>query len=141
MTMTLYKVPAVRSSGDPIHIRSNSVPTNWTKRSILLIASFISWFAWHIEQAITLKKYPAQLSLTAWIYCIGAAQSAVFTLIIQHKQAAWSIRYNNDFWSIIYAGVVCSGYNNLHSTMVHKTKRTRFCDHCTLAEYIIIIGL
>ncbi|TQD73433.1 hypothetical protein C1H46_041019 [Malus baccata] len=36
-------------------------------------------------------------------------QSAVFTVTIQHKRLAWSIRYNNDFWSIIYAGVVCSG--------------------------------
>ncbi|KAM1234521.1 WAT1-related protein At4g08300-like [Malus sylvestris] len=110
MTMTLYKGPAVRSSpGAPKHITSNSVHENWTKGSILLIGSCISWSAWFIMQAITLKKYPAQLSLTTWINCIGAAQSAVFTVTIQHKRVAWSIRYNNDFWSIIYAGVVCSG--------------------------------
>ncbi|GMY06219.1 WAT1-related protein At4g08300-like isoform X5 [Fagus crenata] len=58
---------------------------------------------------ITLKKYPAQLSLTAWINLIGAAQSAAFTVLIQHKPAAWSIAFNIDFWTIIYAGVVCSG--------------------------------
>ncbi len=54
-------------------------------------------------QGITLKKYPAQLSLTAWINLIGAAQSAAFTVLIQHKPAAWSIAFNIDFWTIIYA--------------------------------------
>ncbi|KAF9613252.1 hypothetical protein IFM89_006611 [Coptis chinensis] len=29
--------------------------------------------------AVTLKKYPAQLSLTAWMSFVGGAQSAVFT--------------------------------------------------------------
>ncbi|KAK4572687.1 hypothetical protein RGQ29_030924 [Quercus rubra] len=63
-----------------------------------------------MAQAFTLKKYPAQLSLTAWINLIGGAQSAAFTVLIQHKPAAWSIAFNNiDFWSIVYAGVVCSG--------------------------------
>ena len=55
-------------------------------------------------QAFTLKKYPAQLSLTAWINLIGGAQSAAFTVLIQHKPAAWSIAFNSiDFWSIVYA--------------------------------------
>ena len=108
-------------------------------------------------QAFTLKKYPAQLSLTAWINLIGGAQSAAFTVLIQHKPAAWSIAFNNiDFWSIVYAVIkecerisnyyfcfkwcfkrfICQmagscmlRYNNLHSTMVHWTKRTSFCDH------------
>ncbi|PRQ25880.1 putative EamA domain-containing protein [Rosa chinensis] len=110
ITMTSYKGPAIQSfSGASQHIRSNFVHKSWTKGSILVIASCITWSIWYIMQGITLKKYPAQLSLTTWINCIGAAQSAVFTVIIQHKRAAWRITYNNDFWSIIYAGVVCSG--------------------------------
>ncbi|ONH93319.1 hypothetical protein PRUPE_8G225600 [Prunus persica] len=110
MTMTLYRGPTVQSfPGASVHIRSDSVHKNWTKGSILIVASCISWSIWFIMQGITLKKYPAQLSLTTWINCVGAAQSAVFTVIIEHKQAAWSISYNNEFWSILYAGIVCSG--------------------------------
>ncbi|XP_016650687.1 PREDICTED: WAT1-related protein At1g44800-like [Prunus mume] len=110
MTMTLYRGPAVQSfPGASVHIRSDSVHKNWMKGSILIVASCISWSIWFIMQGITLKKYPAQLSLTTWINCIGAAQSAVFTVIIEHKRAAWSISYNNEFWSILYAGIVCSG--------------------------------
>ncbi|CAL2225147.1 unnamed protein product [Prunus armeniaca] len=59
--------------------------------------------------AITLKRYPAQLSLTTWMSFIGAAQSAVFTVCIEHRRAAWTIGLNIDLWSILYAGVVCSG--------------------------------
>ncbi|VVA16060.1 PREDICTED: WAT1-related [Prunus dulcis] len=59
--------------------------------------------------AITLKRYPAQLSLTTWMGFIGAAQSAVFTLCIEHRRAAWAIGFNIDLWSILYSGAVCSG--------------------------------
>ncbi|BBG92477.1 nodulin MtN21 /EamA-like transporter family protein [Prunus dulcis] len=59
-------------------------------------------------QAITLKRYPAQLSLTTWMGFIGAAQSAVFTLCIEHRRAAWAIGFNIDLWSILYSGAVCS---------------------------------
>jgi hypothetical protein len=33
---------------------------------------------------------------------VGAAQSAVFTVIVQHKRAAWTIGFDIDFWSIVY---------------------------------------
>ena len=33
---------------------------------------------------------------------MGAAQSAVFTVIVQHKRAAWTIGFDNDFWSFVY---------------------------------------
>ena len=51
---------------------------------------------------MTLKRYPAQLSLTAWMNFVGAAQSAVFTVIIQHKPSDWAIGINIDLWSTIY---------------------------------------
>ncbi|KAK9931086.1 hypothetical protein M0R45_018381 [Rubus argutus] len=111
MTMTLYKGPIVSNLRSPlIHIQGkSSIHENWLKGSILTVASCITWSAWYIMQAITLKRYPAQLSLTTWMSFIGAAQSAVFTVCIEHKRAAWAVGFNIDFWSILYAGVVCSG--------------------------------
>nr|XP_011457992.1 PREDICTED: WAT1-related protein At1g44800-like isoform X1 [Fragaria vesca subsp. vesca] len=123
ITMTSYNGPAIQSlSGASKHIRSNIVHKSWTKGSILVITSCITWSIWYIMQGMTLKKYPAQLSLTTWINCIGAAQSAVFTVIIHPKQAAWRITYNNDFWSIIYAGVVCSGITTFIQLWCTKQK-------------------
>ncbi|EOX94487.1 Nodulin MtN21 /EamA-like transporter family protein isoform 2 [Theobroma cacao] len=92
-TITLYKGPALQSLRDaPIHIkRVLSIRENWVKGSILTIASCMTWSSWYIMQAFALKKYPVQLSLTAWIDCLGGAQSAVFAVFLQHKPAAWSI--------------------------------------------------
>ncbi|WRX22038.1 EamA domain - like 10 [Theobroma cacao] len=110
-TMTLYKGPAIKNLWHPIiHIQGKSViHENWVKGSILTVASCITWSIWYIMQAFTLKRYPAPLSLTTWMSFVGAAQSAVFTVIVQHKPAAWTIGFNIDFWATLYAGVVCSG--------------------------------
>ncbi|KEH42706.1 transmembrane protein, putative [Medicago truncatula] len=50
-----------------------------------------------------IKRYPAQLSLTSWMCFMGAAQSAIFTVIVeQNNPSAWIIGLNIDLWSIIY---------------------------------------
>ncbi|KAI8560978.1 hypothetical protein RHMOL_Rhmol04G0298800 [Rhododendron molle] len=97
MTMTLYKGPIVRNLGHPpIHLHGKTtIQENWLKGSILT--------------AFTLKRYPAKLSLTTWMCFVGAAQSAVFTVCIEHKPAAWTIGFNIDLWSTIYGGLVMSG--------------------------------
>lgn len=53
-------------------------------------------------QAYTLKRYPAQLSLTTWMSLIGAVQSAVFMVIVEHKRSSWAIGFDVDLWSIVY---------------------------------------
>ncbi|KAI3871086.1 hypothetical protein MKX03_019828 [Papaver bracteatum] len=98
MTMTLYRGPAEKN-----------LWKNWLKGSVLLVASCITWSMWYIMQDITLKRYPAPLSLTTWMSFVGAAQSAVFTVIVHHKPKPWVIGFNIDLWAIIYSGVVCSG--------------------------------
>lgn len=41
---------------------------------------------------------------------IGAAQSAIFTVIAEHNNpSAWIIGLNIDLWSTIYGGIVVSG--------------------------------
>ncbi|KAL6192079.1 hypothetical protein ACLB2K_038466 [Fragaria x ananassa] len=125
MTMTLYKGPLLRNLWSPlIHIQGKSpIHENWLKGSVLTVGSCITWSLWYIMQmilvydvcisfifeAITLKRYPAQLSLTTWMSFLGAAQSAVFAAFIVHKRAAWTIGFNIDLWSILYSGAVCSG--------------------------------
>ncbi|GFQ00697.1 wat1-related protein at4g08300 [Phtheirospermum japonicum] len=112
MTMTFYKGPALKNVGHAL-VRIGGGEAvgheNWMKGSLLTIASCVTWSLWYIMQAYTLKRYPAQLSLTTWMNFVGAAQSAVFTVIVQHKQAAWTIGFDIDLWSILYGGVVISG--------------------------------
>ncbi|XP_047948470.1 WAT1-related protein At4g08300-like [Salvia hispanica] len=112
MTMTLYKGGSLRKIGDAlIHINGSTsvVHENWLKGSLLVVASCITWSIWYIMQAYTLKRYPAQLSLTTWMNAVGAAQSAVYTAVVQHERSAWTIGFNIDIWSTLYGGVVISG--------------------------------
>ncbi|KAJ9182259.1 hypothetical protein P3X46_006274 [Hevea brasiliensis] len=112
MTMTFYKGPIVENLWHPlihIHRKASSNHESWLKGSILAVASCIFWSMWYIMQAFTLKRYPAQLSLTTWMSFVGAAQSAFFTLIVERRKAAWLIGYNIDFWSTVYGAVVVSG--------------------------------
>ncbi|KAF3615212.1 putative WAT1-related protein-like [Capsicum annuum] len=112
MSMTLYKGPVVKSLGHPliyIHRGKGVVHENWLKGSILTAASCITWSIWYIMQAHTLKRYPAQLSLTTWMSFVGAAQSAFYTVIVQHKRTAWTVGFNIDFWSTLHGGIVISG--------------------------------
>ncbi|CAN4091845.1 unnamed protein product [Withania somnifera] len=113
MTMTLCKGAILKNLWHPlIYIPqgNNVVKEKWVEGSILTVASCITWSIWFIMQPYTLKRYPAQLTLTTWISFIGAAQSAFYTVIVQHTRASWTIGFNNiDFWSTIYGGVVISG--------------------------------
>lgn len=54
-------------------------------------------------QATTLRRYPAQLSLTAWMCSVGGAQSAIFAAFVEHKPAAWKLGFDVKLWSILYA--------------------------------------
>ncbi|GAB4843162.1 hypothetical protein Ancab_013137 [Ancistrocladus abbreviatus] len=112
MAMTLYKGSVLRNLWHPlirIQGSTEAIHESWVKGSILAVASCITWSIFYIMQAYTLKRYPAQLSLTAWMNFIGATQSAAFTILVEHKAAAWTVGFNIDLCSIIYSGVVCSG--------------------------------
>ncbi|KAE9612099.1 putative EamA domain-containing protein [Lupinus albus] len=61
-------------------------------------------------QASIMKRYPAPLSLTTWVTLVGAAQSAVFTMIVEHNLSSWRIGLNIHLFSILYGGIVIAGF-------------------------------
>nr|AFK38302.1 unknown [Medicago truncatula] len=113
MTMTLYKGPIMRNLWGPlIHIQQKSASTHesWLKGSLVTISCCVTTSIGYIMQASTLKRYPAQLSLTTWMCFMGAVQSAVFTIIVEHDNpSAWIIGFNIDLWSILYGGIFVAG--------------------------------
>ncbi|XP_073525321.1 uncharacterized protein [Phyllobates terribilis] len=112
LIMTLYKGSLIRNVVHPPLSRAqggSDVHENWVKGTLLIVASCITWSISYIMQAYTLKRYPAQLSLTSWMCVVGAAQSAVYTVCVEHTRAAWTIGFDIDLWSTIYGGVVVSG--------------------------------
>ncbi|RDX61229.1 WAT1-related protein, partial [Mucuna pruriens] len=85
LIMTLYKGFIMRNLWRPlIHIpvKSAAINESWLKGSLLT--------------ASTLKRYPVQLSLTTWMCFLGAAESAVFTVIAERNPSGWTIGLNID---------------------------------------------
>uniref|UniRef100_A0ACD5WU83 Uncharacterized protein n=1 Tax=Avena sativa TaxID=4498 RepID=A0ACD5WU83_AVESA len=111
-TMTLYKGAAIASPWNaPIHIQgSSAVHVSWLKGSFLAVASCVCWSISYVMQATSVKRYPAELSLTAWMATVGGVQSVAFTVFLQHHKKDWLIGFGLNFWCIIYSGIACSGF-------------------------------
>ncbi|XP_020261393.1 WAT1-related protein At4g08300-like isoform X2 [Asparagus officinalis] len=129
--MTLYKGAAIKNLwGAQLHTQGSVVHGRWLEGSTLTVVSCITWSIWYIMQAVTLKRYPAQLSLTTWMNFVGGAQSAVFTACIAHRPAEWTVGLDINLWSILYA--VRSGmlwFDNIHSAVVHRGKGSCICNN------------
>nr|GMC79295.1 WAT1-related protein At5g07050-like [Ipomoea batatas]GMC90265.1 WAT1-related protein At5g07050-like [Ipomoea batatas] len=112
MVMTLYKGHLVNLFWSN-HIytpnQTSSYDKDWIKGSILLILATIAWASFFILQDITLRKYTAQLSLTAMVCFIGTLQSIAVTFVMEHRSSVWSIGWDINLFAAAYAGIVSSG--------------------------------
>lgn len=116
MLMTLYKGHVVnmvwskyvhphKSYGNPTTDTSDK---DWFKGSILLIIATFAWASFFILQAITMRRYTAQLSLTSLVCFIGTLQSIAVTFVMEHKPSVWTIGWDMNLLAAAYAGIVSS---------------------------------
>ncbi|KAE8669455.1 WAT1-related protein [Hibiscus syriacus] len=93
MVMTLYKGPIidfVKSGGAAQGgTTSESADQHW--------------------ESFKLKKYPAELSLTAWICFMGMVQDGLLSLILVRDFSTWKIGFDARFLAAFYSGIVCFG--------------------------------
>ncbi|EER94681.1 hypothetical protein SORBI_3001G334200 [Sorghum bicolor] len=118
-TMSLYRgAPVKRLWRAPIHIHGGGggggvdhvvAHESWVKGSLLALASCICWSIWIILQASSIKRYPAKLSLTAWMSLVGGLQSAVFAAFMQRNVEDWLVGFGLNFWCIVYTAITCTG--------------------------------
>lgn len=111
MVMTLYKGPALHVLSPDVrnHRTRYSSKPNILLGTILVFGSVLTWSACIAFQAPILKRYPAQLSLTALMSLIGAVESALMAVILEYKKPnVWAIGWNIELLSVVYSAVVCS---------------------------------
>jgi hypothetical protein len=71
---------------------------------ILFYLYYLTIDGWNWIQAPILKRYPAQLSLTAFTHLIGAVESAVIAVICEYKKSnLWAIGWNIELLSVVYS--------------------------------------
>lgn len=64
------------------------------------------WNVYYI-QAVTLRKYSAQLSLTALVCFMGTLQSIAVTFVMEHNPSAWNIGWDMNLFAAAYAVSLC----------------------------------
>ncbi|KAI7743149.1 hypothetical protein M8C21_028291 [Ambrosia artemisiifolia] len=98
-------------------------PGDNIKGSMMVIAGCLSWSCFYIVQAITLKSYPAELSLTTLICAAGALQGGIVTVIAEKgNNEAWKLQLDAGLVTMVYGGVICSGLGYYLSGIVMKAK-------------------
>ncbi|RDX98587.1 WAT1-related protein [Mucuna pruriens] len=125
MVMTLMKGPVLFGS----HISNDHSQHNGTSIQhtitgfIMITIGCFCWACFMILQAITLKTYPAELSLSAWICLMGTIEGAAVGVIMERgNPSVWSIKLDMRLLCAVYAGIVCSGMGYYLQGVVMKTR-------------------
>ncbi|KAK2969884.1 hypothetical protein RJ640_027867 [Escallonia rubra] len=134
MVMTLYKGPIVDilwySHGSSHRSSSSTSGQHWVTGTLMLLGCTGGWSGFFILQSITLKEYPAELSLTALICLMGMVEGGVAALVMERDLSAWSIGFDSRLLAAVYSvsrntmikGVVCSGIAYYVQGVVNKIR-------------------
>ncbi|KAI4339201.1 hypothetical protein MLD38_024165 [Melastoma candidum] len=128
MLMTLVKGPVIglpwtKATEDSSPIASGRAEEDPVKGGLMIVAGCSCWAAFIILQAITLKSYPAKLSLTVLICLMGSLQGTIVALAMDRlNPAAWSLKLDVKLGAVLYNGIVCSGVAYYIQGIVMPTK-------------------
>ncbi|XP_057778957.1 WAT1-related protein At2g37460-like [Salvia miltiorrhiza] len=142
MIMTLVtgpnlELPWTRPAAGPTHTIHHQQHT--IKGALMITVGCFSWAAFMILQAVTLRTYPAELSLTAWICLLGTAEGAALALVVEKgNAAAWSIKWNTSSLAAVYSGIFCSGIAYYVQGVVMKERGPVFVTAFSPLSMIIV---
>ncbi|CAI9779025.1 unnamed protein product [Fraxinus pennsylvanica] len=147
MLMTLLKGPLIEllwtkgsSSDERQRVEMNL--RHSIKGSLMITIGCFSWACFMNLQAITLRTYPAELSLSAWICLLGTAQGGIVALVMERgKAVVWSINWDTKFLAVAYTGIFCSGITYYIQGMVMKERGPVFVTAFSPLSMIIVAVL
>ncbi|KAB5544240.1 hypothetical protein DKX38_012352 [Salix brachista] len=93
------------------------------KGALMITTGCVCWASFIILQAITLKSYPVELSLTAGICFMGAIEGSVVAAVMERgNPSAWSVGMDYKLLAAVYSGVICSGIGYYVQGLIMKRK-------------------
>lgn len=128
LLMTLYKGPIIdliwspKTSPFGETISGESSDKHWLTGTICILIACVAWACFFILQSITIKKYPAGLSLAFWICSMGTILSAAVTLVAEHHSGVWAIGLDSRLIAPLYTGIIGSGITYYVQGVVMKTR-------------------
>ncbi|KAK4493382.1 hypothetical protein RD792_017721 [Penstemon davidsonii] len=112
------------------------------KGAIMIATGNIGYALFYILQAITLKTYPAGLSLTSLICTFGALQGVALTLLLERGNTSiWSIGLDAKLLAYAYGGIVSSGITYYVSGAIMKEKGPVFVTAFNPLNMVIVAVL
>ncbi|XP_056850110.1 WAT1-related protein At4g08290 [Raphanus sativus] len=129
LVMTLYKGPLIPlpwSNPDMNqhngHNNSSQDHNHWVGGTLLILLGCVAWSCFYVLQSITIKTYPADLSLSALICLSGAVQSTVVALVVERHSSGWAVGWDARLLAPLYTGIVSSGLTYYVQGMVMRTR-------------------
>ncbi|GFZ11041.1 nodulin MtN21 /EamA-like transporter family protein [Actinidia rufa] len=144
MVMTLVKGPVIElfrtQEGSDHGDKSSGLNLQHSiKGSLMITVGCFSWACFMNLQAITLRTYPAELSLTAWICLLGTVEGAIVALVMERGKAnVWAINWDTKFLAAAYSGIVCSGLTYYIQGIVMKDRGPVFVTAFNPLSMIIV---
>ncbi|KAF5480429.1 hypothetical protein F2P56_001179 [Juglans regia] len=120
--LTLISFHSQRSHQPTTGSRSVLLDKDSIKGSLMLLVSYISLSAFYILQTITIKMYPAPITLTSLTCLSGAVLSTIMTEILDHKASSWKLSWNITLLAPIYSGIMIFGITVYVQTLVVRKK-------------------
>ncbi|KAL3628593.1 hypothetical protein CASFOL_027639 [Castilleja foliolosa] len=145
MIMTLVTGPNIDlpwTRHGPNHAHHDQAQVNLQhtiKGAIMITVGCLSWACFMILQAVTLRTYPVELSLTAWICLLGTAEGAALALVMEKGNSiAWAIKWDTKFLAAVYSGIFCSGIAYYVQGLVMKERGPVFVTAFSPLSMIIV---
>ncbi|KAL2339805.1 hypothetical protein Fmac_007745 [Flemingia macrophylla] len=92
-------------------------------------------------QSITVKRYPAELSLATLICLAGAAETTAVALVAERHSSAWALGWDNRLYAPLYTGLVSSGIAYYVQGLVMKLRDPVFATAFNPLCMIVVAGL
>ncbi|MED6187315.1 hypothetical protein PIB30_075248 [Stylosanthes scabra] len=139
LVMALYKGTVVTVAGPT---KAESVNSHWAIGTCFLLIGCIGFSAFYILQAITLSKYPAEMSLATLVCFAGALQSSLVAVYAErHRPHRWSLGWDIRLFAPAYAGIVTSGVQYYIQGMVSKDMGPVIVTAFNPLRMVIVIAL
>ncbi|KAK1424104.1 hypothetical protein QVD17_19416 [Tagetes erecta] len=131
MVMTLYKGPIVdilwyshhgATSTHHAAAASSSSGQHWLAGTLMILLCTCSWAGYFIVQSMTLKEYPAELSLTTLVCLAGTVEGGIIAMVMERDPKAWALGFDSRLLASVYSGVVCSGIAYYLQGVVNKLR-------------------
>ncbi|XP_050364839.1 WAT1-related protein At4g08290 [Argentina anserina] len=124
--MATYKGPAINIIGShdnsDHHESSSTSGSHWAMGTLFILIGCVAWSCFYVLQSVTVKKYPANISLSCWICSMGAMQGAAVALVAERHPSAWAVGFDTRLLAPLYTGIVSSGITYYVQGLVMKTR-------------------